>query len=221
MPVRPSLHMILLSLLVPIRFQNSHALQSHAEVSSVHWSDGYSAEFELKDMSAAGEGYSGRIFANILSEPRAVREEIVYPDKRHIVYIWRQDTGKFIGVDTAHNVYWQVPQSNHVKQATVESISLTNIPHFIGKVGSTKFVGHDLVDGRSADHWKLTAIGGASPSIWDYWEDIRIHTCVRAELPNVKTYRLSHIEEGKQRAELFSRDPNSREISAPNNLPTP
>ena len=91
----------------------------------------------------------------------------------------------------------------------------------MGKVESTKFIERELINGRSADHWKLTSVDGSARGIWDYWEDIRLHICVRAELPNLKAYNVTHLEEGKQPAELFSHNPNLQEIKAPANLPRP
>ncbi|MGZ4787752.1 MAG: hypothetical protein ACXVZX_04480 [Terriglobales bacterium] len=155
------------------------------------WLEGYSADVSFTDFRDSSKSYHGKVFSNVLSQPREFRIDMIFPDRTRIE-IWRQDPSTFLVLDPRSKTYWLPTTQAALKLASPEGTSAAS---------SVKtLVGRERVNGRLADHWEVTSIQGV---VEQYWEDTRLHVIVKSVKPGASMYELTNIQEGRQRDELF------------------
>lgn len=184
------------------------------------WAAGFSAEFTYTKLAKLPEICSGRVYANILAQPRGLRQDVIYPNNREINSIWRQDRETSVSIDRARGVFWETPRTSNGGLRSANTSGPSATPTFMGELISSRRVGAELIEGRSTEHWKVTTRDSTgTEAVWDYWEDERLHVCVRALLPGRRRYVLKNIIEARQPASLFTVPSGFREIREPESLP--
>ena len=213
-----------ISLILALGFIRSDAILGLYQASASgrgQWSEGFSAEFVFTDLASPSDKCSGKIYGNILTLPRGVRQEVACKGRGTIITIWRQDRRTAVSIDTARGIYWKTSEGAGASlhgDGTPGKI----LPGFIGKPLSARLLGAETIDGRAVDHWQVTVMDRSLGTVvWDYWEDKRLRTCIRALLPGKKEYRLSKVLESRQPASMFTLPRALREVPEPRDSPTP
>ncbi len=167
------------------------------------WVEGYSGQVAFTDLQDSSKSYRGFVYSNVLSEPRAFRMDMNFSDHK-LIRIWRQDDGLTLMLDPEAKTVW-VPQLNG--SARLVAGRGPNVEN-----GIRRLVGQEKINGRLADHWEITHLGGPTEQ---YWDDIRLHVTMKSVKPGVSTYDLTGVKEGHQPDQLFTVPQNYRKINAP------
>lgn len=178
--------------------------QGAGQQPKMQWSQGFSGDFRFTQVGHRGSTYSGKLRVNILAEPRGMRQDIRFPDGSALSTIWRQDRRDSVWLDPSEKVFWEVPHTSEVQVHKMTDLGPLALPEFMGKEVSKRLVGSGVIGGRRANNWSVVArdrSGGIAD--WDYWDDDRLHICLRASIAGQKEYVLVNIREGKQPASLF------------------
>ncbi len=171
----------------------------------VQWVEGYTANLSFTDLQAPSKSYQGKVYSNVLSQPREFRVDLKFPNRTRIE-IWRQDPSTFLVLDPETKAFW-IP-------ADRAALTLISPTRSSAANGIKRLVGREKVNGRLADHWEVTNINGVMEQ---YWEDARLHVIVKSVKPGISMYELTNIEEGRQRDELFVVPPGYKEVARESN----
>ena len=159
---------------------------------------GYSASFEIRSLIPDNSRdywqlSRGRLFVSFKKPIVGIRHELLEQDRQRI-FIWRQNPAFVAALDPIARVYWT--PTDKTKIAPYEGVS-SDTPGV-----KREYVGEERIEGRSVLHYRLTneKDGG---DVRDYWEDAKLHVCVREVQPGRKEYRMFDIREGTQSAYLF------------------
>jgi hypothetical protein len=162
------------------------------------WAVGYSADFLQEDALHAAKNCTGRIYVNVLEEPRGVRRDLICGDRRQ-TDIFRQGETPVV-LDPETKVYWR-PEARSRLEVGIEPPRAESA--------------QETVNGRRVYHFKnpiKQADGTETES--EVWQDPKLHSPIRVVTAHSK-YELTNIREGAQAETLFMIPEGYREIAAP------
>lgn len=184
---------------------------------TVQWSEGFFGEFSYRP--SPGRLYRGRLYANIREEPRSIREDLEYPGGPSISTIWRQGRSDVLVIDRSARTFWKSTADGRINALSKANIDLPRLPAIIGTVIEKNQVGVDIISGRKATHWRVVAENRrGSKTLWEYWNDVTLHICLRAERAGDIVYEVTNIRDGRQPNEMFEIPRGFREVP-PRKLP--
>lgn len=177
------------------------------------WVDGFSADFVETDLAHPSKNCTGKIYMNILHNPKGMRRVTVYPNRQQIL-LWRTGAHQFFVLDPARKVYWEPEVQRHAVARVLRSDEPESLD--LSPTASSRYVGEEKVNGRRAKHWEISeTLPDGRHLVWQYWEDIRLRACLKSIKPGVSSYDLTNIREGSQPADIFDIPEGFREIPPP------
>jgi hypothetical protein len=182
-----------------LRQRQQTALAPHGQ----RWVDGCSYDVAFTDLRNPAKSYRGHVYSNVAKEPRGVRMEFEYADRRRIS-IWRQDGYHNWVLDPDAKTYW-TPK--------VEArVMVSSGPGPMGVEGEKSFLGREQFNGRDVEKWLITKPDGA---VQECWEDLRLHACVKSIQQGVSEFEMTNIREGEQDAKWFELPSGYKEVPRP------
>ena len=179
-----------------LRQRQQIALAAHGQ----RWVDGCSYDVAFTDLRNPAKSYRGHVYTNVAKEPRGVRMEFEYADRRRIS-IWRQDGYQNWTLDPDTKTYWEPKFETRVMASSG--------PGPMGVEGEKSFLGREKFNGRDVEKWRVTK---PDDSVQECWEDIRLHACVRSIQDGVSEFEITNIREGKQDPKLFELPAGYKEV---------
>lgn len=177
------------------------------------WVDGFSADFVETDLEHPSKSCTGKMYMNILHDPRGMRRVTVYPDRQRIL-LWKPGAHEIFILDPAKKVYWEPIVHRHAVARIFRSDEPESLD--LSPTASSSYMGEEKVNGRQAKHWEISEIlPDGRHLVWQYWEDTRLRSCLKSIKPGISSYELTNLREGSQPASLFEIPNDFQEVSPP------